>query len=78
LGVKMGNSFLLIIVGLLIFYLIISDKWKCFEGFLACLANKTESTSDSQIKPIPKISDNITKHSGLELPDFNILHYNGF
>ena len=28
----MGNSFLLIIVGLLIFHLIISDKWKCFEG----------------------------------------------
>lgn len=34
---KMGNAFLLIVVGLLLFYLVISDKWFCVEGFLGCV-----------------------------------------
>lgn len=33
----MGNAFLLIIVGLLLFYIMISDKFYCVEGFMACL-----------------------------------------
>lgn len=33
----MGNAFLLIIVGLLLFYIMISDKFYCVEGFMSCL-----------------------------------------
>lgn len=33
----MGNSFLLIVAGLLLFYLVVSDKWKCVEGFAGCV-----------------------------------------
>ena len=33
----MGNAFLLIVVGLLLFYVVISDKWKCVEGFAGCV-----------------------------------------
>lgn len=41
----MGNSFLLIIAGLLIFYLVISDKWKCVEGFAACVGGKSANNN---------------------------------
>lgn len=33
----MGNSFLLVVVGLLLFYLVISDKFYCLEGAIACM-----------------------------------------
>lgn len=36
----MGNSFLLIVIGLLLFYVVISDKFYCVEGFLSCLGGK--------------------------------------
>lgn len=36
----MGNAFLLIIAGLLLFYVVITDKWYCIEGALGCLAGK--------------------------------------
>lgn len=36
----MGNAFLLVIVGLLLFYVVISDKFYCIEGALACLGGK--------------------------------------
>jgi hypothetical protein len=36
----MGNSFLLIVAGLLLFYLVISDKFFCLQGFGACLSGK--------------------------------------
>lgn len=52
----MGNSFLLIVAGLLIFYLVISDKWKCVEGFAACIAGKTNAPSNTvapTVSPAP-------------------------
>lgn len=36
----MANSFLLIVIGLLLFYVVISDKFYCVEGFLSCLGGK--------------------------------------
>lgn len=36
----MGNSFLLIVIGLLLFYIVISDKFYCVEGFLSCLGGR--------------------------------------
>ena len=37
----MGNAFLLIVAGLLLFYVVISDKFYCIEGCVACLAGRT-------------------------------------
>lgn len=39
----MGNSFILIVIGLLLFYLVISDKWYCVEGFLACVLGRSNA-----------------------------------
>lgn len=38
----MGNSFLLIIVGLLLMYVVLSDRFYCIEGALACLFGSGE------------------------------------
>jgi hypothetical protein len=35
-----GSAFLLVVVGLLLFYVVISDKWFCLEGCAACLSGK--------------------------------------
>lgn len=40
----MGNAFLLIVVGLILFYLIISSKWYCVEGFVGCLIGANKGT----------------------------------
>ncbi len=70
----MGNSFLLIVVGLLLFYLVISDKWSCVEGFLACIKGSTAAqtntsvtapnTSNTALPQIPATLQSIT------LPNF--------
>lgn len=39
----MGNGFLLIIVGLLLFYVVISDKFYCLAGAAACLTGKYQN-----------------------------------
>lgn len=49
----MGNSFLLIVVGLLIFYLVISNKWLCVEGALACMLGKTNSPTTTGAPTTP-------------------------
>lgn len=49
----MGNSFLLIVVGLLIFYLVISNKWNCVEGALACMIGKTNQPASAPTAPSP-------------------------
>lgn len=36
----MGNAFILIVIGLLLFYVVISDKFYCIEGCVSCLANR--------------------------------------
>lgn len=41
----MGNSFLLIVVGLLLFYLVISNKWFCVEGFVGCITGANNPTT---------------------------------
>jgi hypothetical protein len=41
----LGNSFLLIVVGLLLFYLVISDKWRCVEGFAGCVTGKASGAN---------------------------------
>jgi hypothetical protein len=47
-----GNSFLLIVVGLLLFYLVISNKWKCVEGFAACVLDSgTAPTTGAPAPP---------------------------
>jgi hypothetical protein len=36
----MGNAFLLVVVGLLLYYVVISDKFYCIEGCIGCLAGR--------------------------------------
>lgn len=36
----MGNAFFLVIAGLLLFYVVISDKFYCIEGCIACLGGQ--------------------------------------
>lgn len=57
---KMGNSFLLIIAGLLIFYLVISDKWKCVEMFAACVTDKQSgaSVAPTVFNNVPQVNTN--------------------
>lgn len=43
----MGNAFILIVVGLLLFYVVISDKFYCLEGCFACLAGRTPAPGSS-------------------------------
>lgn len=62
----MGNSFLLIIAGLLVFYLVISDKWKFVEDFASNIAgNYKENQTD---KPAIKKSnfDNLDRLTDLD------------
>lgn len=44
----MGNGFLLIIAGLLLFYVVISDKFYCLVGAGACLTGKYQSSSPTE------------------------------
>lgn len=47
----MGNSFLLIVVGLLLIYLVASDKFYCLEGCAACIAGSgTKTGAEGSIK----------------------------
>jgi hypothetical protein len=45
----MGNAFFLIVAGLLLFYVVISDKFYCIEGCVACLGGKLDSQAQGQI-----------------------------
>lgn len=36
----MGNAFFLVVAGLLLFYVVISDKFYCIEGCIACLGGE--------------------------------------
>lgn len=67
-----GSALLLVIVGLLLFYVVISDKFYCFEGCASCLMYGDsqsfggEPTVPSTAKPlisspapIPSISSQI-------------------
>ncbi len=36
----MGNAFFLVIAGLLLFYVVISDRFYCVEGCIACLGGE--------------------------------------
>jgi hypothetical protein len=48
-----GNSFLLIVAGLLVFYLVLSDKWKCVEMFAACVSNKSNNVNTVSLPSLP-------------------------
>lgn len=72
----MGNAFLLIVVGLLIFYLVISDKWSCVEGFAGCVTGRLPENSGNVSLPntinnqrLPQIITDIT--SGIS-PNINL------
>lgn len=41
----MANGFILIVVGLLLFYVVISDKFHCLVGCAACLSGKLDGQS---------------------------------
>lgn len=73
----MGNSFLLIVVGMLLFYVVISDKWKCVEGFAGCVvggagASTTSPTGASlpTVPALPQIPNTVIK-TGLGPLDTN-------
>lgn len=72
----MGNSFLLIIAGLLLFYLVISDKWNCLEGFAACVVGKTGNTGIAPTTGVPAVPQMPTTLSQIALPNLNSLAMN--
>lgn len=43
----MANGFILIVAGLLLFYVVISDKFYCLVGCAACLSGKLDGTGAS-------------------------------
>ncbi len=54
----MGNAFLLIVVGLLLFYIVVSDKWKCVEGFAGCVTGAGGTQPNTPTLPaLPKVPD---------------------
>lgn len=58
----MGNSFLLIVAGLLLFYLVVSDKWQCVEGFAGCVTGRAENQNISAPNfptPPPRINNTV-------------------
>lgn len=63
----MGNSFLLIVAGLLLFYLVISDKWNCVEGFAACVTGTTGAKVPTIAPTItqPTLPQTLTQHIGI-------------
>lgn len=75
----MGNSFLLIVAGLLIFYLVISDKWKCVEGFFACVTGKTNQPATNSTTPAPTSTPIIRPTTPATLVSYsNILNGGGY
>lgn len=68
----MGNAFLLIVVGLLLFYIVVSDKWKCVEGFAGCVSGRTgngaQQTNISVAPVVPNTQPQINPVS-FGLPD---------
>lgn len=47
----MGNAFVLIVVGVLLLYAVISDKFFCLEGCFNCLAGRTDKEPGLSIAP---------------------------
>jgi hypothetical protein len=70
---KMGNSFLLIVAGLLLFYLVISDKWKCIEGFGACVLGQTGAANGSPITTGLPSLPNVTNPQPIGMPNLSTL-----
>lgn len=74
----MGNAFLLIVVGMLLFYIVISDKFKCVEGFLGCVlgnsgAAATPTTSIAPTVQAPTLPALPTLPTGLNPINVNWL-----
>ena len=72
----MGNSFLLIIAGLLVFYLVISDKWRCVEGAAACMTGKSNNggTSAAPANALPQLPQ--VKPQAVNFPSLTSLALN--
>ncbi len=48
-----GSAFLLVVVGLLLFYVVISDKFYCLQGCANCLifGDRQDSTGPASVGP---------------------------
>lgn len=46
-----GSSFLLIVVGLLLFYVVLSDKFYCLEGCASCLIFGQRQDGAAPVQP---------------------------
>lgn len=49
----MANGFILIVVGLLLFYVVISDKFHCLLGCAACLTGKLDERGSGESSGTP-------------------------
>lgn len=53
-----GSAFLLVVVGLLLFYVVISDKFYCLQGCANCLlfGDRQDSTGPAPVGPVAPTS----------------------
>lgn len=58
-----GSAFLLIVVGLILFYVVISDKFYCLEGCFTCMvfgdAQSTPATAPAVAAPTKLITPDL-------------------